>query len=359
MDAVTTILYQMFPTRYGGTRVEYVVEGDIKACFDNVDHHRLMEHVRRRIGDAKILRLLRSFLRAGVMAEGSIRHPVAGTPQGGIISPLLANVYLSAIDERYGRWTPGPGEPTSRAAARRTRDRKRGRPTFYAVRYADDFIVLVSGTKDEAEREKEGLAVFLQQELRMELSMEKTLVTDARVGFQFLGYQIILAPSRRTGSLVGKAWIPKPKLQLLRDRLKSMTSRSTIGQDLATLLRRLNPIITGWSNYYRHMMGARKDFAYLDRWIWHRLQRWLRKKHPNSTAYELRRRYTQRDGPVRWTWGTKETMLRRFASGGTARYIYRGTKIPNGWNEELGGGSFYPEVAKTISGFTWLGETLR
>jgi group II intron reverse transcriptase/maturase len=359
MDAVTTTLFHMFPTRYGRTQVEHVIEGDIKACFDNVDHHRLMERVRRRIGDTKVLRLLRSFLQAGVMAEGTIRHPVAGTPQGGIISPLLANVYLSAIDERYGRWTPRPGEPRDRAAKRRQRDKKRGRPTFYAVRYADDFVVLVSGTKEDAEQEKQSLASFLQHELRMELSMEKTLVTDPKLGFQFLGYQVILAPSKRTGALVGKARIPKPKLQMLRDRIKSMTSRSTTGQDLTWLLRKLNPIITGWSNYYRYMVEAQKNFAHLDWWLWHRLQRWLRKKHPHSTAHEIRRRYARREGPTRWTWGAEEGILRRFTSGGTARYICRGTKISNGWNEELDGGAFYPEAAKTISGFTWLGATLR
>jgi RNA-directed DNA polymerase len=224
---------------------------------------------------------------------------------------------------------------------------------------ATRLVVLVSGTKDDAEREKEDLASFLHKELRMELSMEKTLVTDPSAGFQFLGYQVTLAPSRWTGYLVGKVRIPKPKLQLLRDRLKSMTSRSTIGQDLAPLLQKLNPIITGWRNYYRYTTGAQKDFAQLDRWIWHRLQRWFRKKHPNSTAHELRRRYARRDGPSRWTWGAEKTMLRRFTSGGTARYLCRGTKISNGWNGELDGVSFYPEVTKPISGFTLLGKKLQ
>jgi group II intron reverse transcriptase/maturase len=138
MDAIATIRNHMFPTRYGPTSVKYVIEGDIKACFDNVDHHVLMDRIRRRLGDTKVLRLLRAFLQAGVMAEGSLRHPVAGTPQGGIISPILANVYLSAIEDRYARWIPRPGEPSLRAAARRAHDRKHRRPVFYLVRYADD-----------------------------------------------------------------------------------------------------------------------------------------------------------------------------------------------------------------------------
>jgi RNA-directed DNA polymerase len=268
-------------------------------------------------------------------------------------------VYLTALDERYGRWTPRPGEPTALAVGRRHHARKKGKPTFYAVRYADDFVVLVSGTKDEAEREKEDLASFLQTELRMELSAEKTLITDPREGFEFLGYQVTLASSKRTSRLVGKVRIPKPKLQSLRDRLKSMTSMSTIGQDLDSLLAKLNPIIVGWRNYYRYTTGAYKDFAQLDNWMWHRLQRWFRKKHPRLTGHEIRRRYIRRDGPSRWTWATEKARLRRFTSGGTARYLCRGTKISNGWNDELDGVAFYPEVKQPISGYAWLGEKLR
>lgn len=358
LDALSVIRRQMKPTRQGRCYITAIIEGDIKACFDNVDHHRLMDRVRKRIGDTKVLRLIHAFLKAGIMAEGQVRHPVAGTPQGGIISPLLANIYLTVIDERYGRWTGRPGEPVNLAKVRRANDRKRGKPTFYMVRYADDFVILVAGALDDAEREKEGLASYLQEKLRMELSLEKTLITDPRKGIQFLGYRCVVEPSKRTGLPVGKMRIPKPKLQLLRDRLRSMTTMSTIGQDLDNLLKRLNPIITGWRNYYRYATGATKDFAQLDWWLWHRLRRWFVKKHPKATAHEIRQRYARRYSPTAWGWGTEQGMLRRFSEGGQARYICRGTKISNGWNDELDGTSFYPEVARPISGFTWLGEKL-
>lgn len=359
MDAAAMIQRRLNPTRWGQTEVNYVIEGDIKGCFDNVDHHLLMERIRKRIGNTKVLRLILSFLKAGIMAEGEVRHPVTGTPQGGIISPLLANVYLTAIDERYGRWTPRPGETAVHAINRRSYYRRIGKPTFYIVRYADDFVVLVTGSKDDAEREKEELAMFLQRELHMELSKEKTLITDPRKGLQFLGYQIALAPAWRTKRLVGKVRIPKPKLQMLRDRMKSMTSMSTIGQDLDSLLSKLNPIITGWRNYYRYTSGAWSDFRALDNWLWHRVQRWSRKKHSYSTAHEIRRMYIRRDGPRSWIWGTEKARLRRFTRGGTARYLCRGTRISNGWNDELDGVSFYPEVVHPIAGFTSLGEKLR
>ena len=140
----------------------------------------MMEGVRRRISDRKVLRLIFAFLKAGVTIEGTIRHPVTGSPQGGIISPMLSNIYLTAIDERYGRWSMRPREPSINAAARRARDRKQGKTAFYMVRYADDFVVLVDGTREQAEAEKLALAEFLKTELRMELSMEKTGVTDVR-----------------------------------------------------------------------------------------------------------------------------------------------------------------------------------
>ena len=107
---------------------------------------------------------------------------------------------ITGLDERYGRWIPRPGEVDSRKAAdRRKSDRRNGRPTFYSVRYANDFVVLVEGTLEDAETEKERLEHFLQEELHLELSQEKTLITRAEGGFEFLGFRVIKAPSLRTG----------------------------------------------------------------------------------------------------------------------------------------------------------------
>ena len=151
-DALARMQRRLHPDNGSGpSRTRYVIEGDIKGCFDAIDHHVLMDRVRRRIKDRKVLRLILAFLKADIMIEGNLRHPVTGTPQGGIISPLLANVYLTAIDERYGRWSPRPREEFAKAAGRRTVDRKAGRPTFFVVRYADDFVVLVEGTLEQAE----------------------------------------------------------------------------------------------------------------------------------------------------------------------------------------------------------------
>jgi hypothetical protein len=298
------------------------------------------------------------FLKAGIMTECGMRHPVAGTPQGGIISPLLANVLLTGIDERYGKWTSRPGEDCRTACDRRSWDRKNKRPTFYCVRYADDFVILVEGTLENAETEKLHLSQFLNEQMGLELSQEKTLVTQAKEGFQFLGYKVIKANSLRTGRPVGKLYIPKEKLQMIRDRIKAMTSRSTTGQSFVELLNKLNPVITGWRNYYKYATGAQKDLNDLDHWLWFRIHGWLRKKHRKSTSHQLRRLYEIRDERNKWIWGQGKICLKRFAPGPVQRFPRRGNFISNGWNDEIDGVHFYEEVTRPISGYTWLGELL-
>jgi RNA-directed DNA polymerase len=330
-DALAKIQRQLHSDA-GGYR--YVIEGDIKGCFDAIDHHLLMERVRRRIKDSKVLRLVLAFLKAGILAEGTVRHPITGTPQGGIISPTLANIYLTAIDERYGRWSLRPRERPQNAADRRHYDRKRGRPTFPMVRYADDFVVLVAGTREEAEAEKQALAEFLQKELRMELSIEKTKITEVEVGFDFLGYRIAQTKARRTGRPVGNLFIPKSKLTDLCRRIKVKVRETPTGYPLASLIGKLNPILTGWRNYYRYATWACHDFAKLDWAIRQRIGRWLRKKHRKATWRELRRRFsgTTYGNRLRWCDGT--TRLRFLREGGTSRFPYRGIRIPNGWNAD-------------------------
>lgn len=333
-DALAKIQRQLHPTRGGPSAYRHVIEGDIQDCFDAIDHHRLMERVRRRVSDRKVLRLVLAFLKAGVMIEGTVRHPVTGTPQGGIISPMLANIYLAAIDERYGRWSLRPRERPQNAADRRHYDRHRGRPIFYAVRYADDFVVLVAGTRQEAEAEKHALAAFLKEELRMELSMEKTKITDVEEGFDFLGYRVVQTKACRTGRFVGNLFIPKNKLKDLRRKIKAMVRETPTGRSLAFLINTLNPIITGWRNYYRYATWACRDFAKLDWWMRQRIGRWLRKKHPKASWRMLRRRFMGQTRGNRLRWSHGSASLRFFWEGGTSRFPHRGIRIPNGWNAD-------------------------
>ena len=130
------------------TPYTWIIEGDIKGCFDNIDHHKLMQRVRVRVGDVKVTRLLGQFLKAGVLMDGIILPTSLGTPQGGVISPLLANIALGVIEERYERWTHHRQkirahrrcDPVTAAMRVRMSDRKAGRPVFFPIRYADDCV---------------------------------------------------------------------------------------------------------------------------------------------------------------------------------------------------------------------------
>jgi RNA-directed DNA polymerase len=336
-DALATVVKQLHPTNHGPSPVAFVLEGDIKGCFDAIDPHRLMDRVRRRIGDRKVLRLIRAFLKAGVLIEGAIRHPATGTPQGGVMSPLLANIYLTSLDERYGRWTPQPGEPPTNAVSRRRRDRQLGKPTFYMVRYADDFVLLATGSRADVEAERDALAQFLDEELRLELSKEKTLITSPGAGFLFLGYRVVQTRSCRTTQPVGNLRIPRQKLQDLRREIKQRTARRTIGRSLKELIWTLNPLITGWRTYFQYATGAYREFHKLDDWMWRRIMRWLKKKHRGVGSWELRQRFSAgTTAPLRGRWRDQKALLKQFSDGGTKRYRNRGVRIPNGWNATPG-----------------------
>src|SRR6516165_6292956 len=141
-----------------------------------------MLRVRARIGDLKVTRLIGRFLKAGVLSDDFLLPTNEGTPQGGVISPLLANIALGVIEERYERWTHHrqkiqarrKSDAVTAAMWARMTDRKAGRAVFFPIRYADDFVVLVAGTREQAEQEKVELASYLRESMKLELSIEKT-----------------------------------------------------------------------------------------------------------------------------------------------------------------------------------------
>jgi RNA-directed DNA polymerase len=282
---------------------QWVIEGDIKACFDNIDHHTVMTRLRRRVGDRKVTRLVGAFLKAGVLAEDTFLRSDAGTPQGGILSPLLANVVLSAIEARYKRYI-APGRtrdgktyvrPGDQVRKFRHRERKAGRPVFVPVRYADDFVVLVAGTEQQAHDEKEALAAYLGQELKLTLSAEKTRVTPLTEGFEFLGHRIRLRWDDRWG-FWPRVEIPKERVRDLCYRIKQLTNRGHTYRAFQAVLDGLNPVLRGWGNFYRHCYYAKDVFTRVDHYVWDRLRRWLRKKYPKTPRLAIHRRYWRRSG---------------------------------------------------------------
>lgn len=294
---------------------QWVIEGDIQGCFDNIDHHLLMERVRRHSADQKLNRLLVTFLKAGILSEEQFLRTDAGTPQGGICSPLLANIALEVIEERYERWVNHKTKAQERrkcdgvtaAMWSRSVDRQAGRTVFFPIRYADDFVTLVNGTREDAQREREVLETILKKKMGLTLSAEKTKITSLTEGFQFLGHRVRMRWDRRYG-WTPRIEIPKEKVSDLKYKVKQLTNRSTITWSLDELLQKLNPLLRGWSNFYHYCTGSKKILSNLDWYTRDRIWRWLRKKYPKATAQMiLTFRKPSKKRPDWKVWATNRT----------------------------------------------------
>jgi RNA-directed DNA polymerase len=220
----------------------HVVDADLRSYFDTIPHDRLMRLVEERISDGQVLGLIREFLGQDIIQGLSRWTPTGGTPQGGVISPLLANLYLHPLDSRM---------------------KARG---FRMVRYADDFVVLCMSAK-EAERALVEVRSWVEANGLM-LHPEKTHVGDCRLegqGFEFLGYRFE----------AGKRWVRRKSLQSLRERVRQKTIRSR-GDSLETVIADLNPMLMGWFGYFKHAESY--VFKALDGFIRRRLRSMLRKQ---------------------------------------------------------------------------------
>jgi RNA-directed DNA polymerase len=254
----------------------FVFEADIRDFFGTIDHDRLLGLVAERVSDQRVLRLLRSWLRAGVLEQGRVSETVTGTPQGGVISPLLANIYLHAFDRGWDEH--GVGE---------------------LVRYADDFVVLCR-SQDQAERARDRAAVLLG-ELGLRLHPDKTRVVDlreGREGFDFLGCHFRARMSgrlweqRRLVRYYLHRWPSQRSMKRARARVKALTDRGRVGMELADVIAGLNLFLRGWGNYFRTGNAAGK-FVQLDRHVAWRLKRLLLKKRGRNLRTGQAQRWTR------------------------------------------------------------------
>ena len=260
---------------FGSRGYEWVLDADIEACFDTIDHVALLDRVRARVTDKRVLTLVKSFLKAGILTElGEERDTPTGTPQGGILSPLLANIALSVLDEYLHRdWRPGGWMSTEN---RRHRHRRLGLPTWRLVRYADDFVVMVFGTRDHVVTLREEVAQVLAP-MGLRLSPAKTRIVHIRDGFDFLGFRIrwrIKKGTRDQWRLY--TFIGDRPLRSLKARIRALTRR-TSQQDLRAVLIRINRITRGWAEYFRHAV-AKHTFDRLAYFTWWRIVRWVKTK---------------------------------------------------------------------------------
>ncbi|MFI5916803.1 group II intron reverse transcriptase/maturase [Dactylosporangium sp. NPDC051541] len=319
-DAVAEIHF------FGTRGYRWVLDADIQACFDEIEHAAVMDRVRRRIKDKRILALVKAFLKAGVLTElGELQDTHTGTPQGGIISPLLANIALSVLDEHLQRgWEQGGVMSTQ---GRRRRRRDKALPNWRVVRYADDFVVLVHGTEQDTEVLREEIAQVLQP-VGLRLSLAKTRVVHMSEGFDFLGFHIQWRRKKGTSKWHVYTFVAQRPLRSVKAKIRALTHK-TSQQDLGYVLSSLNMVMHGWANYFRHAV-AKNTFGMLDNFTWWRLIRMLRERH-HWTWSEVRRRFVTVSG--QWQPITAgEIELRKISAIPVTRYRYRSTAIPNPWN---------------------------
>lgn len=316
-DAIADI--QHITTRGYG----WVLEADIQSCFDTIDHSVLLGRIRARIKDKKVLAVIKAFLKAGVMTTTGEREDTwTGTPQGGILSPLLANIALSALDEHFARqW-----RQSMSTWHQRDRRRRHGLGCWKLIRYADDFVVCVNGERQHAEALREEVAQVLAP-LGLALAPDKTRVVSIDEGFDFLGFHIRRMRKRGTRGLYFVYTVPSQKAEAAtRERMRWHTRRSTLHEDFGQLLRRVNRALQGWANYFRHGV-SKAVFSQLDSHAWRRIGTWIRRKHGRISWREVRRRFCDQG----WRFAHNGVHFRGAASVAVTRYRYRGTRIPTPW----------------------------
>ena len=315
-DAIAEIHYLASPAR----NYEWVFEGDIKACFDEIDHTALMGRVRARIADKRVLNWVTGFLRAGVLSEDGLnRDTITGTPQGGILSPLLANIALSVLDEHFAAKWAALGPEWTRAKRRRA-----GAPVMKLVRYADDFVIMVAGSKADADALWDEVAAVLAP-MGLRLSADKSRVCHIDEGLDFLGWRIQRQDWRsRAGKKAVYTYPSKKALASIIGKVRQLTRRNK-HRTLADLLRRLNPVLRGWCNYFRHGVSSR-TFGYVDHFAFWRIVGWLRKRHVRLNMHTVIRRLVPG-----WRISAGNIEMFRPEQVAIVRYRYRGTRIPTPW----------------------------
>ncbi|NQX90392.1 MAG: group II intron reverse transcriptase/maturase [Halioglobus sp.] len=282
--AIRTVRIQL--TDSNETKGRWVIEGDLSSYFDTVHHRLLMKSIRKRINDKRFLTILWQFMTAGHIDRGLFCAASEGVPQGGVLSPLLSNIMLNEFDQmldarylchkvRKGRGSWNHSIKIERACA--IAENRQWKPAVSYCRYADDFIVIVKGTKADAEAIKEECRELLEDQLKLRLNMEKTKVTHVNDGFVFLGHRLIRKRGPK-GNMRVVTTIPRDKARnfaagLIRE-LSGNYSNSKVD-----MVNKLNRKLKGWANFYQFTDFTAKIYSHIDGVMFWKLGYWLARKY--------------------------------------------------------------------------------
>ncbi|MGO8696667.1 MAG: group II intron reverse transcriptase/maturase [Limisphaerales bacterium] len=300
-----------------GTAPQWVLEGDIKGCFDHISHQWMLQHIPTDV------EVLQKWLKAGYIEHRTLFPTEAGTPQGGIISPTLANMTLDGLELLLNQ-----------TFRRKVVAGKIENPKVHFIRYADDFVI-TGATKETLENEVRPLVEQFLHDRGLQLSPEKTCVTHIEDGFDFLGQHL----RKYGGKLLAKP--SKKNTHAFLEKIRKLI-RAHWSTPQAEMIATLNPIIRGWANYHRHA-AATETFNRVDREIWRKLWRWGKRRHPNKASRWIMGRYWKTIGAQSWKFAVDTGERTEDGKPILAKLVYaRDTKIRRHTKIQQGANPFDP-----------------
>jgi len=321
----------------------WVIEGDLASYFDTVHHKLLLKCVRRRVRDKRLIDLLWCILKAGHIDRGLFTASSEGVPQGGVLSPLLSNIMLHEFDVwmeakflnkkvRKDRWAWNFGIQNGRPIA--AREGRQWKPAVAYCRYADDFVIIVKGTKAHAEAIREECRLFLEGDLKLKLNMDKTHITHVNDGFVFLGHRIIRKRGS-TGRMVTVTTIPREKAKAFAHRMSDALSGN---HDISKvdMVKRLNRQMAGWAAFYKFTDFTARVFQHIDHIVFWKMAHWLGRKYRSNIKSLMRKWYRPPKAGQAKTWivyGISDRgnrvgkALRRLVTSPKAQFRWRNPEI--------------------------------